>query len=111
MKKTRAYHPLLFALFPTLFLYSHNQSEYAFNVIFIPLAVTIGLAIALWGVLGLILRNITRAGLVTSVFLLLFFSYGQVHELVWYFFSVQPFSFGTASVLQPVFLIYCRNEM
>jgi len=105
MKKPRTVHPLLLALFPTLFLYSHNMVEYSFDVVFVPLVVIVVLTLVLWGLLGVILHNAAKSGLVVSLFLLLFFTYGHVYEMVWYFFAVRPFTFGAENVLLPAFAL------
>jgi hypothetical protein len=107
MKKPFIVHPLLFALFPTVFLYSRNMSEYPPAVMVIPAAVCLLLALMLWLVFGLIFRSIGKGALITSLFLLLFFSYGQLYDLLWYFFSVRPFTLreGANFVLKPLFAL------
>ncbi len=107
MKKISVIHPLLLALFPTLFLYSHNLAEYPLAVIWLPLAVTIALALVLWLVFSLISRNISKAALITSLFLLLFFSYGHLYDILWYIFAVRPFTLreGPDIILKPLFCL------
>lgn len=82
MKKPSVFHPFLFALFPTLFLFSHNIGELLLNVIFMPTAIIVGSAMLLWFLLSLMLRDKEKAGLLVSLFLLLFFSYGHIYQAI-----------------------------
>ena len=76
MKKAIIIHPLLFAVYPILFLYSHNLGEAAFQDTLIPFAITVGFTMSAWVVLGLVLKNWKKSGIIVSLFLVLFFSYG-----------------------------------
>jgi len=82
MKKLFVVHPLLFALFPVLALYSYNVAEVAPSEIVLPMAILLGWAFAALLLWGLILRNLKKAGLVVSIFMILFFSYGHVSNAV-----------------------------
>lgn len=76
MKKTFVIHPFLLAAYPVLFLYSQNLGEVAFHETLAPIAVIFGLTLIAWGVLGFILKNRKKSGVIVSLFLVLFFSYG-----------------------------------
>ncbi|MEF9427351.1 MAG: hypothetical protein L0956_09360, partial [Candidatus Mariimomonas ferrooxydans] len=86
MKKTFTIHPYLFAIFPILFIYSHNigqLSMISFSEVLIPLAIILGFTIITMVVFWLIFkRDMYKAGVVTSIFLILFFSYGRIYELI-----------------------------
>jgi len=73
------FYPLLFAVFPILFLYAHNIIETSASQIWLPLGVSVAAALVLWAVLSLILRSLSKAGLATAIFLLFFFSYGRLY--------------------------------
>jgi hypothetical protein len=75
-------YPVLFAVFPILFLYACNIREMSANQIVIPLVVSVLFTLFLWAILYLILRNIRKAGLATTTFLFLFFSYGRFYGLL-----------------------------
>ncbi len=77
-----ALHTLLFAVFPTLFLYVHNLELYSPRVIPLPLALSLGLALILLLLFRWISRDWTKAALLASITLVLFFSYGHLHELL-----------------------------
>jgi Sulfatase len=71
-------HPLLFAAFPVLYLFSQNRALADLSDGVRPLLTVVAIVGALFLVATLILRNAMRAGLVVSVLVVLFFSYGYV---------------------------------
>ena len=81
-KKPVVIHPFLFAAYPLLFLYAYNVSEMSISQILIPTMVSILCAILLWVFLSLILKNVGKAGLATSLVLFFFFFYGHFYELL-----------------------------
>ena len=77
MKKPIIIHPFLFAIFPILFSFAHNIALVSLDAILIPLGLTTCLALLLWSLLNYVLKDGQKAGLLVSLFLLLFFSYGH----------------------------------
>lgn len=79
-------HPLLFAIYPALALWSSNISEISFTgsqvQVVLPLAISLLIAGLAWGLLSLALSNKKKAGLVVTLSLLLFYSFGHVHETI-----------------------------
>jgi len=83
LKKNIIIHPFLFGLFPVLFLYSHNIGQLKSPETLLPSAIILAATALILTVLWLFLRrDIEKAGAVTSVILILFFSYGHVYELI-----------------------------
>ena len=76
------FHPVLFAAFPILFLYAYNVSETSISEVWLPLTISVTAALVLWIVLSLILGSRSKAGFATVIFLLVFFSYGYVYDLL-----------------------------
>lgn len=73
-------HPILFAVFPILFLYSHNREEaLSPDQVLLPLCVSLLAALLLWGLVNLIWRNRRKSALAVTLLVLLFFSYGHLH--------------------------------
>lgn len=70
-------HPILFAVYPLLALFAHNQSELDMGVLWVPLALCVGVAAALYGVLALIFKRGTTAGVLASFGAIAFFYYGS----------------------------------
>ena len=80
MKKLLVIHPFLFAIFPILFLFAYNIEEVPTNDLFLPiLAVTI-ITLALFFLIKLITKNYYKSGIITSCFVILFFSYGHISQ-------------------------------
>ena len=75
-------YPFLFAAFPIVFLYAHNIAEMSVNQIWLPLIAAIAATILLWGISSLILNSLTKAALATTIFIVLFFSYGHIYDFL-----------------------------
>ena len=84
LKRPFPVHHLLLALAPILFLYSHNAAKLpiAPSELLLPLAVSFAAALGLWLLLWAAMRSSRRAALVVSLFLVLFFLYGQVQGAI-----------------------------
>jgi len=76
------FYPPLFAAFPVLFLYAYNISETSMSEVWLPLVISVAAALVLWAVLSLILHSLAKAGLATAIFLLFFFSYGHLYDVL-----------------------------
>jgi len=82
LRRLSVVHPLLFALFPILALYAHNVAEVSPSEIVLPTGVVLGATLVLLLLLWLVLRNVRKAGLLVSIFVVLFFSYGHALSLI-----------------------------
>ncbi len=86
MKKSKhikplfSFYPFLFAMFPILFFYSHNINELFINVVFMPLVAVVLFTTLLFLIFNIFLKDQNKAGILVSLFLFLFFSYGHVHN-------------------------------
>ncbi|HUW45248.1 MAG TPA: sulfatase-like hydrolase/transferase [Dehalococcoidia bacterium] len=76
------FYPLLFAVFPILFLYVHNISETSASQIWLPLVISVAATLVLWAVLSRILGSLAKAGFATAIFLVFFFSYGRLYDVL-----------------------------
>lgn len=94
-------HPFLLALYPVIALITHNLSEVQFEEIWRALlAIPLGVA-GLWLLLSWLTKDLGRAGLVVSLVVVLFFSYGHLYQ----FFTNIPAlsdSIGRADVLAAI---------
>ena len=77
-KNTRVLHPILFAIFPIAFLFSINLHTLVLEDILIPLSLVIAVSILLWILLRYIFKSTEKSGLLVSVYLALFFTYGHI---------------------------------
>ena len=77
-QKTRVLHPILFAIFPIAFLFSINLHTLVLEDILIPLSLVVAATILLWIFLRGVFKSIEKSGLLVSVYLALFFTYGHI---------------------------------
>lgn len=82
MKKTLIIHPYLFAVFPVLFLYSHNIEQLTFSDTLFPMGILLGSVILIVLFSRIIFKNYQKAGLIISFFLILFYTYGHVYDVI-----------------------------
>ena len=82
MPKLSTIHPFLFAIFPIILLYSQNIHLLPIEEIIIPILLVVGLSTISWIILNYFLRNLLKAGLIVSLFLVVFFSYGHVYNIL-----------------------------
>jgi len=78
------FYPLLLAAFPIISFYVYNINETSASQMWLPLGVSVAAALVLWAVLSLILRSLAKAGLATAIFLVFFFSYGRLYDVLNY---------------------------
>lgn len=71
-------HPFLLAAAPVLFLYAFNIDQVVPTDALVPLAVSVAAAAVLFAVLRLALGNSREAGVLVSLAVVLFYSYGHV---------------------------------
>ena len=77
MKSKIIIHPILFAVFPVMMLYYSNIRFVSFSETLFPLVILVGITIPIWFVLKLILKNGVKSALITSLILVLCFSYDR----------------------------------
>ena len=82
LKKLPVIHPFLFALFPILFLFAYNIDEVSPADLLLPILVVIAGTLVLFFSLRLITKSYSKSGIITSFFLVLFFSYGRIRDLI-----------------------------
>ncbi len=103
LKRSIPAHAVLLAIYPTLFLYAQNVDITPPSDALVPILLAASLSLLLLLVLTFALRNRDRAGLLTSLVVLLFFSYGHLSEALESFeFTVGEASFGPDAVLMPL---------
>ena len=74
-------HPFLFAVFPIIFLFAINPDYVSAEEIILPILASLLAAFSLWVFLSFILKNKHKSGLIVSLGLFLFFSYGHFYNL------------------------------
>ena len=89
------FHPILCAIFPVLFFFSHNSDAFDFAVLIRPLIAVTAAAVLLTLILRRALHDPQKAGLITSVAFLWLFSHGYIYNLAesnGYFFDADGLS-------------------
>jgi len=80
--KSLVIHPFLFAVFPILFLFSNNVNSVSPNEIIFPLLLVSLITALIWISLSFVLKSRIKSGLITSLGLIVFFSYGHIYILL-----------------------------
>ena len=75
-------HPILFAVFPVLALYNHNKDMAQLSYLVWPLVLSILLAIFIFFILELFIKNKNKTAVITTLFLIIFFSFGHLLSLM-----------------------------
>src|SRR3989338_331365 len=75
-------YPFLLAVYPVLFLFSHNIGETAYREIWVPLFLVLAGAVILFFLLKLFIKDKLKVSLILSLFLVFFFSYGYAHQII-----------------------------
>ena len=74
-------YPILLTVYPILFLYAFNIHEVSLNMLWLPMAAALGLAIILLLIARKVMRGWNRAALWFTGFGVLFFGYGHLVSL------------------------------
>ena len=86
MKKPLIIHPFLFATFPVLSLFAHNYWEIYYDGVVSEALLPITCCLIIIGLMllgfGKVLKNYKKAGIILSVFTILFFSYGHFYGVM-----------------------------
>lgn len=73
-------HSYLLAIYPIIFIFSRNYKETPLFYIKIPLAVAIIVAFFMLVFGMLVFKNLSKAGIFSSLFMLIFYAYGHVYK-------------------------------
>jgi len=74
--------PILFALFPILFLYAHNPDQVSLFQVLRLMTYSVFATLCLWVLLTPLMKNAVKTGLATSLCVVFFFSYGRFYDLL-----------------------------
>ena len=80
--RDRILHPFLFAAYPVLALLAYNIEEIKAQDALRALVVSLFVVWVLYFILSRLLKNPSKAALITSFGLILFYSYGQIYNLL-----------------------------
>lgn len=74
-------HPILFALFPVIFIFGNNTSFLSANDLFEPLILILGIVGLIWLILKITIKRSAKTSISLSLGLIIFFFYGHFHNL------------------------------
>jgi hypothetical protein len=75
-------HSFLFSIYPALALFSVNFLQVSSTVFIRPVLISLGLCTAIFLAINLLVKNLEKTGLIVSLFLILFFSYGHLYQFL-----------------------------
>lgn len=102
-KNTVVLFPFLFALFPPIFLFSHNIKEVPLNHVILPLLIPLALMVILWMLLAKTPLTKYKRGFFTLILMILFYSFGDLYDFISMILSGYEFdSFKQYQLLIPV---------
>ena len=81
-KNKKVFHPLLFSIFPILYIFTLNIDSLNPEEVILPIILVPIVSFGLWSLLSLILKNKYKSGMIISIGLILFFSYGHIHNIL-----------------------------
>jgi hypothetical protein len=82
MKKPTVIHPFLFALFPILFLFSHNVEQVTLAETLKPTVLVLSLTVLFFLLSWFIFNDSKRAALMVSIYVVAVFSYGPAFDVM-----------------------------
>jgi len=94
-------HPILFALFPLIFIFGNNTGFISTNDLFVPIILILGIVGLIWLILKITVKRSAKTSLSLSLGLIIFFFYGHFHNL----FSDLSGEYIRNLFLIPVFLL------
>ncbi len=80
--KKYPFHPFLFSIYPALALFSVNFQQVTLTIFIRPMFISLVLCAAIFLVINLLLKNLEKTGMIVSLFLLLFYSYGHLYHFL-----------------------------
>ena len=75
-------HPLMFSVYPVVFLYSSNREVFDFSIVAVPVALNLALALVVWWAIHRLTSDIKRSALYTSLLLFGAYSFGAIQEFL-----------------------------
>lgn len=74
-------HPIIFSLYPLLYLYSENISDIDISELIIPLSISVFIPLVVFTIIRLLLKDINRTSVITSFFIIVVFYCNYFYKL------------------------------
>lgn len=75
-------HPVLFSIYPVVFLFSRNVPEIKPSELVMPLLISVAICAVVWGVSSLFLKSISKGALVASLSMIMLLLFAQAYDLL-----------------------------
>lgn len=82
LKNIPPFHPLLFALFPVLSLYSANMNSLSLVDILPSMLLVFLFSLAVWAAFFILIRDLSHSAIATSLILFVFFSFAHILNVI-----------------------------
>ena len=96
--------PPLCALYPVIFLYSNNVQELLLSQICVPVVIALVTSIICWALVSFLMKDPLKAGLITTIFIVVFFTYGILFD---WLVSLNLFTVKNRHILPVILYIAC----
>ncbi len=104
-KKHIPFYPLLISIYPILALMAFNLGEFDLSEGWRPLWISLIGTMILWLLLRIVVRDWEKSGLIATMFVGLFFSYGHIFNIIKKV-RVGDFGFGQDRILLPLLVVF-----
>jgi hypothetical protein len=96
-------YPFLFSIYPVSLLFAHNIEEAPFSSVLRPLLISLLGALLIYFLLKLVIHDRYKSAIVTTLILILFFSYGHIYNFLENT-SLLGFALGRHRILFPLWI-------
>jgi len=111
IKKDTVVHPFLFALYPVLSLYAYNIDRTPFYVILVPALLALTLTLILLFLSKRVVRDSAKAGIVTTIMLVFFFSYGHIFYSFLIQLHIGGLHIGRERYMFPAYIVFSASAI
>ena len=75
-------HPILFSIYPIIFIFSENINLLPVTEIILPISIIVGITILMLFILKIKIKNRNKIALIISLIIITFFSYGHYYDII-----------------------------
>ena len=75
-------HPILFSIYPVIFIFSENINLLPVTEIILPISIIVGITILMLFILKIKIKNRNKIALIISLIIITFFSYGHYYDII-----------------------------
>jgi len=99
--------PILFSIYPSIYLFSENVLEVKYTDILPIITYSLFFGLAIFYLFFLSTRNLLKSSLLTSIFIIIFYSYGYLYEFLIRFIDIGYKYFLIFMLLVFIIISFC----